>query len=819
MKKILILSAAFLIFCQTAALCQQGSDPVTGAISNLKTLLTDHMEEKAYLQFDHPYPYYVAGEVIYFKAYVTMGELRQPSGLSGVLHVDLIDPQNVVLKSIALPLNGGTGFGDLGLPDTLQKGSYRVRAYTQWMRNSKNPYFFDQFISVSAVNGVDRSSYNTVQAQKPDLQFFPEGGNLVIDLPSRVAFKAIGTNGLGITVKGVVVDNENKEVAAINSSHLGMGIFRFIPEEGKTYSAKVSFGNGAQSSIALPQAEAKGIILSVNTNDSSKLSITIRANHLYYKDNQNKQLNLLIYYAGSVKRYTPKLDHAALLLDLPASAFPTGIVKITLLSESGEPLDERLTFIQNKDLLNLSVSAYKTAFSPRENVALNLTAKDKNGAPVNGSFSVSVIDESKLLVDEDADNTILSYFLLTSEIKGYIEKPNYYFTNVTDQTRADLDILMMTQGYRRFSWKELMGSPVAQANAYNPERGMNISGVLKTKSGEPVANCSLTLVPVSGGAPVTGTTDSQGRFIFANVPFWGGSKFILNALSASGKKSVLTLDNNVSEPSLTPGNPLEVKYNANADILASLQNSQGQGPFLASSVSEKLAINNEKATPANTRFQYRSSNLGGPGHADAVVLGDKLKNSTSLSIGLSGLLPGVAFNAGAPYLQTSVVVSNGSQNVETMLVVVDGVELGSGVNIDLVNPTTVEAVELLRGPNASIYGVSGGAGVMVITTRIDNRSDEPVSQQMSPGIFSIEPNGFYKAREFYSPKYDTGKPAGNIPDRRTTIYWQPDLVTDVSGNASFNFFNSDAKGTYRVEVEGMDSKGNLGRQVFRYKVQ
>ena len=108
---------------------------------------------------------------------------------------------------------------------------------------------------------------------------------------------------------------------------------------------------------------------------------------------------------------------------------------------------------------------------------------------------------------------------------------------------------------------------------------------------------------------------------------------------------------------------------------------------------------------------------------------------------------------------------------------------------------------------------------MVITTRIDNRSDEPVSQQMSPGIFSIEPNGFYKAREFYSPKYDTGKPAGNIPDRRTTIYWQPDLVTDTGGIASFSFFNSDAKGTYRVEVEGMDSKGNLGMQVFRYKVQ
>jgi len=748
-----------------------------------------------------------------------MGELHQPTTFSGILHVDLIDPKNVLIKSIALPLNGGVGSGDFGLPDTLQKGSYRVRAYTEWMRNDKTPYFFDQFVSVSSANAVDRIADNTPRVQKPDMQFFPEGGNMVTDVPSRVAFKAIGPNGLGMDVKGVVIDNENKEIASINSSHLGMGIFRFIPEEGKTYTANVSFGNGTQSSIPLPAAGGKGIVLSVNTIDPSKVAITIRANHQYFAENKNQQLNLLVYYAGSIKRYAPKLESAALGLNLPASAFPTGIIRVTLLSATGEPLNERLAFIQNNDLLNLSVSPYKTNFSPRENVVLNVSAKDKDGAPVIGSFSVSVIDESKLLVDENAENSILSYLLLTSDVKGYIEKPNYYFTNITDQTRADLDILMMTQGYRRFSWKELMGSPIAATNSYSPERGMNISGVLKTKMGDPVATSALTLVPVSGGLPVTGTTDSQGRFTFSNVAFWGGSKFILKATSAAARKSVLTLDEPNSMPPLTPGNAFDAKYNGNADILASLQNSQGQGPFVASSVSEKLLADNEKATPVNSKPKYRSSSLLGPGHADAVVLGDKLKNAPSLSIGLSGLLPGVSFAFGEPYLLTAQVAQGSGPTTETMLVVEDGVELGSSVNIDLLNPNSVEAVEVLNGANAAIYGVAGGAGVMIITTKADYRTNEPVSKQMSPGIFSIEPNGFYKAREFYSPKYDTGKPAGNIPDRRTTIYWQPDLITDASGNVSFNFFNSDAKGTYRVEVEGMDSKGNLGMQVFRYKVQ
>src|SRR6185437_16167616 len=218
MKKIFITAAIFLVCFQTIAYCQAGADVTAGAISKLKTLLTDHIAEKAFLQFDRPYPYYVAGDVVYFKAYVTMGERHEPSTISGVLHVDLIDKNDALLKSISLQLINGTGWGDFALPDTLQKGAYRIRAYTQWMRNDKKPYFFDQFISVSSVNNVDRVAENTTQGLKPELQFFPEGGNLVIDVPSKVAFKAVGTNGMGINVTGVVVDNDHKEVAKINSA-------------------------------------------------------------------------------------------------------------------------------------------------------------------------------------------------------------------------------------------------------------------------------------------------------------------------------------------------------------------------------------------------------------------------------------------------------------------------------------------------------------------------------------------------------------------------------------------------------------------------
>ena len=216
---------------------------------------------------------------------------------------------------------------------------------------------------------------------------------------------------------------------------------------------------------------------------------------------------------------------------------------------------------------------------------------------------------------------------------------------------------------------------------------------------------------------------------------------------------------------------------------------------------------------------YRSSNIGGPGHADQVILGDEFKNATSMTNALNGIARGVIFSGGIPSLSTSMSVSYSGQSLQPMLVVVDGANMGQGYAIDSYNPGSIETVEILKGPNASIYGVQGGGGVMVLTTRQGAGSDGVISKEMSPGIFSITPKGFYKAREFYSPRYDPAQPAANVPDLRTTIFWKPDVITDADGDASFNFFNADGTGTYRVVIEGIDAKGNLGRQVYRYKVQ
>jgi TonB-dependent SusC/RagA subfamily outer membrane receptor len=809
MKKTLLALALFAGCLHTAAFCQTDSTVIKNATTKLKALLTDHIIEKAYLHFDKPY--YAAGDTMYFKAYVTIGERHELSRLSGILHVDLIGTTGALMKSLTLQLINGLASGDFSLPDTLQKGNYRVRAYTQWMRNN-DAYFFNKYISVGSVNNVANAGANANVAS-PRIQFFPEGGSLINDVRSRLAFKAIGADGLGVDVKGVVIDNEKTEVLKFASSHLGMGVFEIIPEAGRTYKAKLTFANGAQTMVDLPAAEAKGITLAVNNSDPAKISIEIRANRLYYKENLNKDLNLIIYWGGAMRTVKTKLDNEVLGLDMPKANFPTGIMQVTLLSQTGEPLSERLSFIQNPDQLNLVINTDKPGYKPTEKVHINLNAKTRDNTATKGNFSVSVIDENKVPVDENTERTILSDLLLTSELKGTVEQPNYYFASVTSETRANLDALMLTQGYRRFVWKQLLNENLAAA-IFQPEKSLEIAGSVKSKTGTPLGNKKVELIDAETGQGSNLVTDAQGNFRFPAI-YMDGAKFLLKTESGSGKnQALITLKNADPQPEINAGDITGVRFNEKADMLAALPGNQRPGAETANNASVKGIV--LKNVIVRDNKAYHSSNVGGAGHADQVISGEQIKFASSLTNGLNGLARGIDFIRGVPYLKISNVVSQGAVVSEPMLIIIDGAHSS---NVDNVNPINVETVEILKGANAAIYGTEGGAGVMVITTRQGGIASETASTEMSPGIYSITPKGFYKAREFYSPAYNSAAAANQRTDLRTTICWKPELVTDNFGNSTFEFFNAASKGTYRIVVEGIDDKGNLGRQVMRYKVE
>lgn len=426
-------------------------------IVKLNDYNANHVIEKAYLHFDRPY--YAAGDTMYFKAYVTTGDDHQPSALSNVLHVDLIDDKHRINKSISLGIVNGLAWGDMVLPDSLTGGNYQVRAYTEWMRNQGQANFFDKIVPIVAVAGVKSGIKANLPVQsataKPDIQFFPEGGDWIPGVKIKMAFKAIGPNGLGIDAKGTVIDNTGKTAGFFIASHKGMGCFYITGDAGKTYKANVTYGNGTQDVINLPEFSDKGIALAVNNDSPEKIGITITATPQYLQANKGKYYSLIYYSNGKANSDILKLDDAVVSTNIYKRDLHSGITRLTLFAPSGEPLCERLIFVQNFDELKLKISSDKTTYTTKEKVTLTLNALDDDNAPAVGHFSASVTDENKLPIDPNNEHTILTDMLLTPELKGYVEQPNYYFNNPTPEVLSNLDILMLTQGYRGFEWKQV----------------------------------------------------------------------------------------------------------------------------------------------------------------------------------------------------------------------------------------------------------------------------------------------------------------------------------------------------------------------------
>jgi TonB-dependent SusC/RagA subfamily outer membrane receptor len=812
---LLIFSINYGGFAQAGAY-----DPV----DKLKSYFSTFDPERAYLQFDKPY--YAAGDTIYFKAYVTQGGDHKLSGLSGVLHVDLINTKNKIDQSIKLRLDSGVCWGDFALPDSIPTGNYRIRAYTQWMLNLGELDFFDQTIPVGAIVNRNVPDSGMKQPQRvisnqPDLQFFPEGGTFVEGVNTKVAFKAIGTNGLGMDVKGVVVDKDNRQVCSFESSYLGMGYFYLNPDKDNTYKAELTFSDGTQAIVDLPKPEASGISLSVADDSAQTISITIQTNGTYYQANRNKDFLLVIYSGEKAMTYLSKQEVPVIPLDIEKKAIQTGVSTITLFSPDGEPLCERLLFVQNNDALNLKITSDKTEYGVKEKVNLMLNAKGPAGLSGNGHFSVAVVDESSLPLNENNEKNILTELLLASDLKGYVEQPSYYFNDTSEDARKNLDVLMLTQGYRNFEWRQV-SSKDSFVVAFQPEKGLEITGRITNLSDKPIANGTVTLIPSKGGSLLSSKSDSKGLFHFSNLVFTDTAHIVLSAVNSKGDNSTrITYLNASRHPPTVRELPYALPVVEDTGMLSYLRAatkwhddynndySPGKGKLLAP-VTVKAVKEDD---------QYRTQSLAGAGFADQVMHADEIERiEGNLSTSLNGRLRGVMFYGGIPYL-TTALQNGGISKAGPMLVVLDGTEIMPNsltFTVDDITAAQVETVEVLKYASASIYGMRGANGVLVITTKNGSEANKDIA---SIGVLPVAAIGFYKARTFYSPKYDTVDVNTTKPELRSTIYWNPEVKTDEDGNATFEYYNANTAGIYKVIIEGIDNNGNIGRVVYRYKVE
>lgn len=825
MKLMPAILVPLLVLLSMPSFAQNDSTFFSHVGSSLSKWQHTNPTEKVYLHLDKPY--YAAGDDIWFKAYVTSGSKHALSGISGILNVELLNYNDSVVQYIKLPLINGLTWGDFKLPDSLKAGNYRIRAYTNWMRNAGSEYFYDKTISIENaiyVNPLVSNDHKHKQVNadiqqaknvkplsgKINVQFFPESGDLIYGIESKVAFKAVGDDGFGKDIKGVILDDQNQEVTTFSSRHWGMGIFNLSPVSGKTYKAHITYSDGSEININLPLPLTKGYVLHINNTDSLNIVVKIETSRNLIDENANEGINLIAQSGGEIY-FAAKSKSVSTIFTavIPKRKFPSGIVQFTLFSSSGEPLNERLVFIQNPDQLNLSLSAPKKIFAAREKMEINAVVKNDQDEPVSGNFSVAVINETNVPVDEIDESTIFSNLLLTSDIKGYIEKPNYYFSAINEQTRDNLDILMLTQGYHRFEWKQILTNNF-QPIVYRPENSLEIAGYLKTLGGKPIPNGKISLLSSSKGFFMMDTVaDNQGYFAFKNLQFKDSVKFVVQSKTSKDKKNVkIELNRFQPAPFIANKNLPYQNFNRMDSLPVYLTNSKKMYDEQI-----KYGIDNHTVALKEVKIKEKkallnSSNLLGPGNADQVLLmKDVPATYPTIALCLQGRLHFVdvsidQYGVGTFYSRHG-----------KMAIYVDGV-LSSPDLLDIIRPETIESVEILVNDGAaSVYGPEAQGGAILLNTK---KGPDYIS---SPNIVTYMPKGYYKAREFYSPQYDDPKTNKQMTDFRSTIYWNPNIVTDNDGKASFKYFNADTKGTYRVVIEGIDGNGNLGRQVYRYKVQ
>ncbi|WP_411273849.1 TonB-dependent receptor plug domain-containing protein [Daejeonella sp.] len=882
----------------------QEDEPLKKIISQIEKYRTDYPQEKVHLHMDKPY--YAIGDNIWFKAYVVNAEINELSALSKILYVDLINDKDSIKQSLKLPLNLGLASGDFTLTDSLKEGNYRIRAYTTWMRNFGEEYFFDKtftvgnsisnailtnvnytfsktgnservvaniqytdmegnplsskevnynvnldFRDIAKGKGITDSRGNVQinftnnqpfilksgkiltsirldektavsksfpvksTSSQADVKFFPESGELVNGIRSRVGFKAVGADGLGMTVSGYITDKGNNKLTEFKSEHAGMGHFRLNPLTDEIYTVHIIFEDGSEKKFPLPRVLPRGYVLSITNTNPDKLIVNIITSENSQPDAKFTlvaQTNGLINFVAK-----NKLQGQSFTAEIPKSRFPTGILQLTLFSPTNEPVAERLVFINHSDFLKINLSTTKIVFDKRENVSLMLDAKDSKDKPTVGSFSVSVIDETKVPFKESAETTIISNLLLSSDLKGFIEEPNYYFTEINEDKIRQLDILLLTQGWRRFEWKNILSNSFPNL-AYQPETNMEISGRVKASNGKPVVGGKVTLFSSAGDVFLIDTiTDVNGEFKFQDLNFSDSTKFIVQARNEKDRKNVEIQLNRIPTQLVTKNkNEAMLEVNVNRSILPYLQNSKNQFDELRryGVIGRNIMLSEVKVTEKKPILKY-SSNLNGAGNADAIIKSEDLQNCAFISQCLQGRIAGIIVSNGIVYSSRSMGSSFGGP--VPMQIVIDGMMVEPEF-ISSINPQDVESIEILKsGANTAIYGMRGGGGVLVINTKRGEVSRD--YRSFAPGIISYNPKGLYKAREFYSPNYADPKINSKMADLRTTIYWNPNVVSDSTGKASVEFYNGDGTGNYKAIVEGIDINGKIGRQIFRYSVK
>lgn len=752
--------------------------------------------------------YYLAGDTIWFKAYVMADD--HPSIESSKISVSLINDSNKTVTKLILPIIYSSAVGNIQLPNDMRGGTYSLQAFTDYMAVRDKEHFYNRSIQIASI--ISPVVNKEIDFQ-PTVQFFAESGIIIDGIYNSIAFKCTDQFGYPINGRGTIIDGDGNDIHSFEASHNGMGKLRIKPIENQTYQAKILFENGVVQSFPLPASKTTGVgfessismkEIVAEINCTRLLSEAWRPSYMLLTEN-----NILI-----ARNDLPAKE--MLTVKIPTNFLPTGILKVAIFSASHQPLLERIFFINNDNYsLEANFKILKKSLEPGGKQIFEINVDDT----LNTNLSIAVVDAAYDSTTSSTTN-IVSDLLLTEELKGYVHDPTQYFYKNDIITKRNVDLVMMTNGWRRYNWEKIMKGYLP--NFPEVKKGyISFQGNLVDKE---------TNKPIDGGSLPTIFKNKKGILGNINIPIDSVGNFALNDLIASDtitidvlgaynkylkKIDLKNLQMKITSMPISAGltiSPLVTLKNRSTFKLPEERlkyyNELGLDKVVTLS-NVKIEANKrwENTTEINDKYTrgslFTSGELRSYDFVSDPIKGNTTQNLFNYAIGrFAGITLGRRNGDDFFIFRSSFSLAGGSS---PMTIVIDNVEAPAST----LKTIPVSDIALVKIYSSNLLFSTQSGGLMAVFTK---RGEDRNTNGAASDKITLNIEGYSSVKEFYNPD-DLAIEKARInkkPDNRSTIYWNPMIrLNEDNKNVALSFYNSDAAKKYRVIVQGFNSAGKL----------
>lgn len=761
--------------------------------------------EKLYLHIDREV--YSPGDNIWFKSYLINGDSHKLISDYRNIYVQLISEQGEIIDSCMMLSLNGVAANDFQLSDSILEGSYTLRAYTKYLLSFSEESLFHKKIAVRKVHSTEDVD-NLAETNKIDISFLPEGGNLILNSVNYIAFKAINENGKGINVTGKIIDETGMELITFETSYKGMGQFILTPEEGKTYFAKID--KYPEFSYQFPKASENGISLHYNPSETDvkfmlnrNFKLTGTQNMILKASHKGEELfNEEISFSG--------LQHP---VEIYKGFFPSGISKITVSDLSDNILAERLIFIRNSTEKSMNINLNNEGLGTRKLVKLNVNSLiNLDNDTLNSSFSLAVVNED-YFNQGGVSQSMESYFLLDSELKGSLESPANYFVDEDGITVDEkLNLVMMVNGWRRYLWDDFENYDSLKMS-HSEDAGISLNGKVTTLFGnKPVEGSIVELGPFSNMFLILrDTTDRAGRYSFERLYLLDSAKVMINVI---GKKNVEiynetppVFDTKIISKSL---NNLAFKidvpnlfYRTNYyRYLREKDFELEHGSILIKDV-EVVGDKNFMETVFTAIWGY-------PNRTFDLIKEDVLYSDFGEFIEYK--FPGLIQVEREAITYRGAPVACFLDGLSSSFSRINDIPIGDISKMYFYKNSIAMA---MLGSKSN-----GASALLSVFTKIGLEGFDEDFKRVIHGRIVPTVTGFKQPTEFYAPDYALTEPneiENEKPDFRPTLYWNP-FVRFIDDKANLEFYTSDMLGKYFVIIEGINKNGIVFHEKINFNV-